>query len=81
MKTLIVMDMQEVSVGVNHAKMFCYKNDLIERVNEVIDSFDKERVIYIRNVMKDNLLNKFAPVKAFIGTKEVELVEGLHIVN
>lgn len=81
MKTLIVMDMQEISVGENHAKMFDYKKDLLERVNKVIDTFDNKHVVYIRNVMKDNFINKFAPVKAFEGTKEVELVEGLHVVN
>ena len=42
---------------------------------------DAEVVVYIRNLMKHNLLNRFAPVKCFDGTKQAELVEGLAVIS
>ena len=38
-------------------------------------------VIYIKNVMKKNLLNNFVPFHAYEGTEEVELVNNLQIVS
>lgn len=80
-KALFVIDMQEVTVGVEHAKMFHYASDLLEKVNLAINNTDADCVIYIKNLMKKNLLNKLAPVKCFDGMKEAELVEGLSIVS
>ena len=68
-------------MGVNHGKMFDYPSDLLEKINGVINSTNADMVVYIRNLMKNNLLNKFAPVKCFDGTKEAELVEGLSVVS
>lgn len=78
-KALLVVDMQEATVGENHAKMFDYSKDLLDKVNEAIVSTDAEVVVYIKNLMKNNLINKLAPVKCFEGTKEAELVNGLKI--
>ena len=36
-KVLLVVDMQEVCIGENHAKIFQYEEALIDRVNEVCD--------------------------------------------
>ena len=80
-KALLVVDMQEATVGENHAKMFDYSKDLLDKVNEAIVSTDAEVVVYIKNLMKNNLINKLAPVKCFEGTKEAELVNGLEIVS
>lgn len=80
-KALLVVDMQEATVGENHAKMFDYSKDLLDKVNEAIVSTDAEVVVYINNLMKNNLINKLAPVKCFEGTKEAELVNGLKIVS
>ena len=80
-KALLVVDMQEATVGENHAKMFDYSKDLLDKVNEAIVSTDAEVVVYIKNLMKNNLINKLAPVKCFEGTKEAELVNGLKIVS
>ena len=80
-KVLLVVDMQEVCIGENHAKIFQYEEDLIDRVNEVIGCNENNMVIYIRNVMKRNVINKFAPFKAYAGSKEIELVRGLRIVS
>ena len=81
-KALLVIDMQNVCVGENHAKYFKYNNsDLIKAVNTVIDDNENNLVVYIKNVMKKNLLNKFAPFQAYEGTKEVDLVENLHVVS
>lgn len=80
-KALLVIDMQEVSVGKNHAEYFKYDSSLLSAVNRVIDDNKNNVVVYIRNVMKKNLLNKLAPFRAYEGSKEIELAEGLHIVS
>lgn len=80
-KALFVIDMQEATMGKNHAKMFEYPTDLLKKINDVIQNTDAEVVVYIRNLMKHNLLNRFAPVKCFDGTKEAELVEGLAVIS
>lgn len=81
-KALLVIDMQNICVGENHAAYFKYNNvALIEAVNRVIDTNKENMVIYIKNVMKKNLLNKFAPFHAYEGTGEVELVNNLQMVS
>lgn len=81
-KALFVIDMQNVCVGKNHAEIFHYDNEtLIKNVNNMITQYTEGRVIYIENIMKDNFINRFAPFKAFEGSDEVNLVEGLSIVN
>lgn len=81
-KALLVIDMQNVCVGEGHAAYFKYDNQaLIGKVNQVIDGNEDNMVIYIKNVMKKNLLNRFAPFQAYEGTKEVEFVDKLHIVS
>lgn len=81
-KALLVIDMQNVCVGENNAAYFKYNNaELVAAVNEAIDANKDNMVVYIKNVMKRNLLNKFAPFHAYEGTKEAELVDKLHIVS
>ena len=80
-KALLVIDMQEITIGKNHADYFKYDASLLSAVNDVIDSNSDNIVVYIRNIMKRNLLNKFAPFQAYEGSKEIELAEGLHIVS
>ncbi len=80
-KALLVIDMQNVCVGEKHAAYFKYDNGLINKVNDVIDANQNNTVVYIRNIMKKNLLNKLAPFQAYEGTEEAELVGGLHIVS
>lgn len=81
-KALPVIDMQNVCVGKNHAPYFKYNNAaLIEAVNGVIDSNKDNMVIYIKNVMKKNFINKFAPFHAYEGTEDAELVNNLRIVS
>ena len=74
-KALLVIDMQEACVGKNHAEFFKYDSDIINKVNEEIKA--NENVIYIRNLMKKNLINKLAPVQIFDGDKSAELAEDL----
>lgn len=81
MKLLFVIDMQEVTVGENHAKMFHYEENLMARVNARIEEYPPEHVIYIRNLMKKNLINKLAPVQVYDGTHEAELADGLRVVS
>lgn len=82
MKALFVIDMQNICVSENHAKFFTYDNKkIINDVNKVIKDNNDSLVIYIRNIMKKNLINRLAPVKAYEGTKEVELVQDLEIVS
>ncbi len=81
-KALLVVDMQNVCVGEKHAPFFKYSNkNLISEVNKVIDANENNLVVYIKNVMKRNLINKFAPFHAYEGTEEIELVKDLHIVS
>ena len=81
-KALLVIDMQNVCVGKDHAAYFKYDNEaLIREVNKAIDENRDNTVVYIKNLMKKNLINRFAPFQAYEGTKEVELVSGLHIVS
>ena len=80
-KCLLVVDMQEITVGKQHADFFNYSTEIIENVNKIIKEYNVDNVIYIVNLMKDNLISKFAPFKAFKGTKEVELAKELDIVN
>ena len=50
--------MQNVCVGEKHARFFQYNNsDLLHEVNKVIDANENNLVIYIKNVMKKNLIN------------------------
>ncbi len=79
MKALLVIDMQEFTVGKNHAKMFKYEPDIISKVNKVIKQ--NEFVVYIRNIMKNNFINRLAPMKCFDGSLEAELAEGLKRVS
>ena len=73
-KALLVIDMQNVWVGKKHATYFKYDNEsLIQTVNEVIDANESNVVVYIKNIMKKNFINKLAPFKAYEGTEEVEL--------
>ncbi|MCH5324600.1 MAG: cysteine hydrolase [Eubacterium sp.] len=80
-KALFVIDAQEVSFGENHAEFFQYDKGLLSVINQVIDDNKDNLVIYIRNLMKKNLINKFAPFHAYDGSKEAELAQGLHIVS
>ena len=80
-KALLVIDMQEICIGKNHADYFKYDDDLLDAVNQVIDNSQDKIIIYIRNVMKKNFINKFAPFHAYEGSREAELAEGLHIVS
>jgi len=80
-KALLVIDMQEATVGTNHAKIFNYPVDLLEKVNKAIVDTDADVVIYIKNFMKNNLINKLVPFKCFEGTKAAEFVDGLKMIN
>lgn len=81
MKLLLVMDMQEITVGNNHADIFAYHQNLLQRVNERIAEFPPDNVIYIRNLMKRNWLNRLAPVQVYDETPEAELATGLKVVS
>ena len=80
-KALLAIDMQEICIGKDHAEYFKYDNNLLTVVNQVIDNSQDKIIVYIRNVMKKNLINKFAPFHAYEGSREAELAEGLHIVS
>lgn len=81
-RALFVVDMQNICVGKNHAKFFKYdRNNLIKAVNERITEYDNENVFYICKVMKNNFLNKLAPVKAFNGSTEAKIAEDINVVS
>ena len=81
-KALLVIDMQKVFVGKYHKRMFKYNHkELISNVNEIINSYPKDKVFYIVNIMKKNIINKFAPFKVYEGTKEAEIAEEIEVVS
>lgn len=84
MKALVVMDMQEVTVGKNHAQMFTYGDELLQNINKRIketEGTEDIEVYYIKNLMKKNLINRLAPVQVYQGSKEAELAEGLLVIS
>jgi nicotinamidase-related amidase len=81
-KAVLVIDMQNICVGDSHDKFFKYNNkNLIDSVNRVIKENEGNTIIYILNIMKNNLINKLAPFKAFDGSEEVKLVNTLEVVS
>lgn len=81
-QALLVIDMQNICVGENHATIFKYDNStLIKNVNTVISRYNSDNVYYILNIMKNNWISKLAPFKAYEGSYEVELVNDLSVVN
>lgn len=81
-RALFVIDMQNVCIGENHAKFFKYDRDkIITTVNERIREYECENVFYICQVMKNNLINTFAPVKAFSGSPEARIAEEVMVVS
>lgn len=82
-KALLVIDMQNICVGKDSAPIFKYnKDELISNVNNTIDLNKNNLVIYIKNIMANNLFNRmFAPFKAFDNTDEVELIDKLNIIS
>ncbi len=81
-KALLVIDMQNAFVGKNHAKIFKYnREELIKAVNERIAVYEKENVFYIRHLLKNNFINKLAPMKVFDGTYESEVVDEVNVVS
>lgn len=80
-KALLVVDMQEATVGETHADFFKYDNGLLERVNSVIKKTNASVVVYIRHLMKNNFINKFAPFKVFDNTPEAALAKELLLIS
>jgi nicotinamidase-related amidase len=81
-RVLFVIDMQNICIGKNHAKFFQYDRDkIIAAVNERICEYEKESVFYICQVMKNNIINKLAPVKAFPGSFEAKISEDVMMVS
>ena len=68
-------------MGENHANIFKYPGDIVARVNKVIDENADSVIIYISNLMRNNIWNKFAPFQCYEGTLQAELVKGLQGVN
>lgn len=81
-KAVFVIDMQNICVGDNHHKFFKYnKESLIDSVNKVIRENEGNTIIYIKTIMNNNFINKFAPIKAYDGNPNVELVKSLEVVS
>ncbi len=81
-KAVLVIDMQNICVGDAHAKFFKYNNkELIAAVNKVIKDNEGNAICYILNIMKDNLINRLAPFKAFEGSENAKLVNSIEVVS
>lgn len=81
-KALLVIDMQEICVGKKHAQTFRYDCEtLIDNVNGIIEQNQGNTIVYILNLMKKNLINRFAPVQVYENTPESALAGGLKIAS
>ena len=81
-KALLVIDMQRLLVGKDHAKIFKYDNEtLLGNVNRRIASYPPENVYYILNLIKRNLINRLAPAHAYDGDPASELADELNVVS
>lgn len=81
-KALLVIDMQRLLVGKDHAKIFKYDNEtLLRNVNRRISCYPPENVYYILNLMKRNLINRLAPAQAYDGDPAAELADELSVVS
>jgi len=81
-KAVLVIDMQNICVGDNHHKFFKYdKENLIDSVNKVIRENEGNAIIYIKSIMKKNIINLLLPFKAYDGSQNVELVKSLDVVS
>jgi len=81
-KALLVIDMQRLLVGKDHAKIFKYDNEtLLRNANRLIASYPPENVYYILNLMKRNLINRLAPAQAYDGDPAAELADELSVIS
>lgn len=74
-KALIVLNMQKAYVGKEHEEEFKFDEDILIKVNDAIA--ENTSVIYVRSLMKYNLITMFAKLQMFDGTKAAQLTEGL----
>lgn len=81
MKALLVIDIQRAYIGKNHSRMFKYDEELIPRINRVIEEYEPKNVFYIMNYMKKNPINTIAPVKTYKFTDNARLSEELLAVS
>jgi len=81
-KALLVIDMQRLLVGKDHAKIFKYDNEtLLRNANRRIAGYPPENVYYILNIMKRNLINRLAPAQVYDGDPAAELADELSVVS
>lgn len=80
-KALLVIDVQEVFVGENHTKLFDYDRGLVDRINSIIDENRNNVIVYIRHIMKRNLLNRLAPYHIYENTPQAEFANALKIIS
>ena len=81
-KVLLVVDMQNEFVGEKRTRFHKYDVvQLIPAVNERISQYDSKDVIYIVQLMKQNLINKLAPFKVFEGTENAQIAKGVNVVS
>lgn len=81
-RALFVIDMQNITIGKDHLTIFDYDRErIIAAVNGRIAKYESENVFYICQIMKNNFINKFAPLKAFDGSFESKICEEINVVS
>lgn len=82
-KVLLVLEMQEDYIGeARNKSMYSYDaKKLINIVNSCITSYDPDNVIYVKNVIKNNLIHRIFTRYGLEGTSGIELVKGLKVVS
>ena len=78
---VIVMDLQEGTVGKHHLPFFHYKDDLLKKANRIIEHSKGKTIVYIRTVMKSGGIYKIIPVKMQPNQPAAQLAEGLKVIS
>lgn len=81
-KVLLVVDMQTAYISEKRPSFFTYDvTSLISAVNERISQYDKQDVIYIKHLIKNNFINRLAPCKVFEGTEDAQVAKEINVVS
>ena len=77
-KTLLVIDIQNICVGKNNAKIFNYDKDkLITDINKKISSYDKNNVIYICNIMNQCVVSQPGSIRCL--SQHIDIVKSIGV--
>jgi nicotinamidase-related amidase len=81
-RVLLVVDMQAAYISDIRPKHFTYDvSSLISAVNERISQYNKQDVIYIMHLIKNNFINRLQPCKVFEGSEDAQIAKEINVVS